>query len=43
MLLVVIDLHKYFVAAGSLFQAPKTIDMNNDMDYRGRHLLDLNF
>lgn len=35
--------NKHFVAAGSLFQIEKTIEINNDMDYRGRHLFDLNF
>ncbi len=36
-------LNKHFVALGSSFKVPKIIDMNNDMENRGRHLIALNF
>ncbi len=30
--------NKHFVAVESSLKVPKTIDMNNDMEDRGRHL-----
>lgn len=35
--------NKYFVAAGSSFKVPETIDMKNNMENRRMHLMALNF
>ncbi len=35
--------NKHFVAVGSSRKVPKTIDINNDMENRGRHLTALHF